>query len=124
MDEPKLFNSDQYVRILYSDGVRTVFYENRFELLVKPGDTVSAEDPLLSLESDKATMEVPSPQAGTVKELKVKVGDKVSKGSLILTLDAQAADAGVDAAQIVEASVVGRDRGEVLLPVEIGRAHV
>ena len=36
MDEPKLFNSDQYVRILYSDGVRTVFYENRFELLVKP----------------------------------------------------------------------------------------
>jgi dihydrolipoamide dehydrogenase len=63
------------------------------EILVKPGDTVSAEDPLLSLESDKATMEVPSPQAGTVKELKVKVGDKVSKGSLILTLDAQAADA-------------------------------
>ena len=63
------------------------------EILVKPGDTVSAEDPLLSLESDKATMEVPSPMAGTVKELKVKIGDKVSKGSLILTLDAQAADA-------------------------------
>ena len=63
------------------------------EILVKPGDTVSAEDPLLSLESDKATMEVPAPVAGTVKELKVKVGDKVSKGSLILVLDADAATA-------------------------------
>ena len=52
------------------------------EIMVKPGDTVSAEDPLLSLESDKATMEVPSPMAGTVKELKVKIGDKVSQGSL------------------------------------------
>jgi len=65
------------------------------EVLVKPGDHVDAEDPLLSLESDKATMEVPAPTAGTVKELKVKVGDKVSKGSLILLLDAEAADAPV-----------------------------
>jgi dihydrolipoamide dehydrogenase len=60
------------------------------EILVKPGDQVSAEDPLLSLESDKATMEVPSPAAGKVLAIKVKVGDKVSKGSLILTLDADA----------------------------------
>jgi dihydrolipoamide dehydrogenase len=63
------------------------------EILVKPGDHVSAEDPLLSLESDKATMEVPSPTAGTVRDLKVKVGDKVSKGTLILTLDVEAAGA-------------------------------
>mgnify|MGYP006277544943 CR=1 FL=1 len=63
------------------------------EVLVKPGDHVSAEDPLISLESDKATMEVPSPAAGTVRELKIKVGDKVSKGSLILTLDADGASA-------------------------------
>ena len=56
------------------------------EILVKPGDSVKAEDPLISLESDKATMEVPSPQAGTVKDIKVKVGDKISQGSLILTL--------------------------------------
>ena len=51
------------------------------EIMVKPGDRVSAEDPLVSLESDKATMEVPSPAAGTVRELKVKIGDKVSQGS-------------------------------------------
>ncbi len=63
------------------------------EIMVKPGDRVSAEDPLVSLESDKATMEVPSPAAGTVRELKVKIGDKVSQGSLILMLDADAADA-------------------------------
>ncbi len=61
------------------------------EVLVKPGDSVKPEDPLIMLESDKATMEVPAPQAGTVKEIKVKVGDKVSQGSLILTLDAAGA---------------------------------
>ncbi len=58
------------------------------EVLVKPGDSVKKEDPLITLESDKATMEVPAPQAGVVKELKVKTGDKVSHGSLILMLDA------------------------------------
>lgn len=57
------------------------------EVLVKPGDRVEAETPLVTLESDKATMEVPSPSAGTVKEIKVKVGDKVSQGSLIAVLD-------------------------------------
>lgn len=54
------------------------------ELLVSPGDTIAKEDSLVSLESDKATMEIPSPCAGTVKELKVAVGDKVSQGDLIL----------------------------------------
>ncbi|MCC7487655.1 MAG: dihydrolipoyllysine-residue acetyltransferase [Burkholderiales bacterium] len=57
------------------------------EVLVKPGDTVGKEDPLVSLESDKATMEVPSPAAGVVKELRVKVGDKVSEGAAILLLE-------------------------------------
>jgi len=57
------------------------------EVFVKPGDTVKAEDSLVTLESDKATMDVPAPVAGTVKELKVKVGDKVSEGSVILTLE-------------------------------------
>ncbi len=55
------------------------------EVLVKPGDSVEKEDSLITLESDKATMEVPAPEAGVVKELKVKVGDKVSQGTLILT---------------------------------------
>src|SRR5687768_17804177 len=57
------------------------------EVLVKPGDAVSKEQSLITLESDKATMEIPSPGAGVVKELKIKVGDKVSKGSPILVLD-------------------------------------
>ena len=57
------------------------------EVLVKAGDSVSKEAPLVTLESDKATMEVPAPAAGTVKELKVKVGDKVSEGSIVLTLE-------------------------------------
>jgi pyruvate dehydrogenase E2 component (dihydrolipoamide acetyltransferase) len=60
------------------------------EILVKPGDTVSAEDPLVTLESDKATMEVPSPAAGVVKEIRIKVGDKVSEGALVLMLEAGA----------------------------------
>src|SRR4249919_2199358 len=60
------------------------------EVLVKPGDTVSKEQSLVTLESDKATMEIPSPGAGTVRELKLKVGDKVSKGSLILLLEGEA----------------------------------
>ena len=58
------------------------------EVLVKSGDTVKAEDPLVTLESDKATMDVPAPAAGVVKELKVKVGDKVSEGAPILVLEA------------------------------------
>jgi dihydrolipoamide dehydrogenase len=63
------------------------------EVLVKPGDSVEQETSLITLESDKATMEVPSPAAGTVKELKVKVGDKVAEGALILTLEASGAKA-------------------------------
>jgi len=57
------------------------------EVLVKPGDTVKAEDSLVTLESDKATMDVPSPSAGVVKAVTVKVGDKVSQGTALLTLD-------------------------------------
>ena len=57
------------------------------EILVKPGDTVAKEQSLVSLESDKATMEIPSPEAGVVKELKVKIGDKVSEGSLLLKME-------------------------------------
>jgi dihydrolipoamide dehydrogenase len=58
------------------------------EVLVKPGDEIAQETPLVTLESDKATMDVPSPSAGKVAELKVKIGDKVSEGTVILTLEA------------------------------------
>src|SRR4051794_41953402 len=57
------------------------------EVLVGAGDEVAAEDPLVTLESDKATMEVPSPAAGKVAAIEVKVGDTVSEGSLLLSLD-------------------------------------
>jgi pyruvate dehydrogenase E2 component (dihydrolipoamide acetyltransferase) len=61
------------------------------EVMVKAGDTIKAEDNLVTLETDKAAMEVPSPYAGVIKEIKVKVGDKVSQGSLILLLESSAA---------------------------------
>ena len=60
------------------------------DVLVKPGDVVKKEDSLVTLESDKATMDVPSPHAGTVKELRVKNGDKVSQGSVIAVIEAEA----------------------------------
>src|SRR5438477_4980383 len=63
------------------------------EVLVKPGDAVTKEQSLITLESDKATMEIPSPGAGVVKELRIKVGDKVSKGSAILLLEGAQATA-------------------------------
>ena len=57
------------------------------EILVKPGDTVTKDDSLVTLESDKATMEVPSPHSGVVKAVLVKVGDRVSQGTLIAVLE-------------------------------------
>jgi len=65
------------------------------EVLVKPGDAVQKETSLITVESDKATMEIPSPAAGVVKELKLKVGDKVSEGTLIMLLEVGAAAAPV-----------------------------
>jgi dihydrolipoamide dehydrogenase len=62
------------------------------EVLVKAGDSVAKEQSLITLESDKATMEIPSPGAGVVKELRLKVGDKVSQGSPILLLEAEQAE--------------------------------
>ena len=73
------------------------------EIFVKPGDTVAAEDSLVSLESDKATMDVPSPAAGKVKELRVKLGDKVSEGSMLVVLEADGAGGG-------EARIRGSER--------------
>ena len=81
------------------------------EVLVKPGDTVKPEDPLVTLESDKATMEVPSPAGGVVREVKVKVGDAVSQGTLLLMLEAAGASSD-DAAK--DAS--GGARGPSVMP--------
>jgi dihydrolipoamide dehydrogenase len=74
-------------------------------ILVSVGDIIAQEDPLVELESDKATMEVPSPAAGVVKEIKVTLGDKVSEGSVILVLEA-AGVAGVSAAEPAPAAAL------------------
>ena len=75
------------------------------ELLVKPGDTVQAEQSLITVESDKASMEIPSSASGVVKELKVKLGDKVAEGSLVLLLEvSEAASAPAPAATAASAS--------------------
>ncbi|MFC6282983.1 dihydrolipoyl dehydrogenase [Polaromonas aquatica] len=63
------------------------------ELLVKPGDSIKADQSLITVESDKASMEIPASQAGLVKEIKVKLGDKVKQGSVVLTLEASGAAA-------------------------------
>ena len=69
------------------------------EIQVKPGDRITAEAPLITLESDKASMEVPSPSAGTVKNIAVKLGDRVSQGVPILTLELDGAGSGAEAAK-------------------------
>src|SRR3954463_4511559 len=64
------------------------------ELLVKPGDAVKAEQSLLTVESDKASMEIPASQGGVVKELKVKLGDKVKEGTVIAMVEVAGAGGG------------------------------
>ncbi|AXW85926.1 pyruvate dehydrogenase complex dihydrolipoyllysine-residue acetyltransferase [Lonsdalea britannica] len=98
------------------------------EVMVKVGDTVEAEQSLITVEGDKASMEVPSPQAGVVKEIKIAVGDKVSTGSLIMVFDSadsaaeapapaaaqpEAAPAAASAVKDVEVPDIGGDEVEV-----------
>jgi pyruvate dehydrogenase E2 component (dihydrolipoamide acetyltransferase) len=91
------------------------------EVLVKPGDAVSKEQSLITLESDKATMEIPSPSAGVVKELKIKTGDKVSKGSPILVLDEAAkAEAPKAAAEAKPEVKSGDGAGQIISVPDIG----
>ncbi len=73
------------------------------EILVAAGDTVAAEDPLVTLESDKATMDVPAPSAGTVGQLRVAIGDRVSEGSVLLVLEPEGSDRVTDAPPAAQA---------------------
>jgi len=82
------------------------------EVFVKDGDVVEKDAPLLTLESDKATMDVPAPEAGTVSGLKIKVGDKVSKGDAVCTLETQAGAAPSPAAPPVPPPLAGGGQGE------------
>ena len=77
---------DRLVSVFVPD-IRDFKYVKVTEILVKAGDRVNADDPLIALETDKATMEVPSPMAGMIRELKVGPGDAVSRGSLIVSIE-------------------------------------
>ena len=57
------------------------------EVLIKPGDKVNKNDPIVTIESDKSSLEIPSPSSGEIKDLKVKIGDKVSEGSVLATIE-------------------------------------
>jgi pyruvate dehydrogenase E2 component (dihydrolipoamide acetyltransferase) len=89
------------------------------EVLVREGDTIAVEQSLITVESDKASMEIPSPAAGILKSLKVKVGDKIAEGSLIALLDAATASAAapVTAAVAVEAAAPATVSVPVAMPV-------
>ena len=101
------------------------------EVMVKAGDTIKAEDNLITLETDKAAMEVPSPYSGVIKEMKVKAGDKVSEGSLILLLESsetakatqadKAASAPAAAAKVPTATAAA-SKPPVETPVSIPKA--
>ena len=86
------------------------------EVLVKPGDAVEKETSLITVESDKATMEIPSPAAGVVKELKLKIGDKVSEGTLIMLLDTAGAAVAAPAAQPQPAPAAATNASASALP--------
>jgi pyruvate dehydrogenase E2 component (dihydrolipoamide acetyltransferase) len=97
------------------------------EVLVSPGDTVAEEDPLVTLESDKATMDVPAPFAGVVQELRVNVGDKVAEGSPLLLIEVGGSENGAspgagDADRSGSADAPAR-KGEVKQPGKAGAAE-
>jgi len=80
------------------------------EILVAPGDEIKAEDPLITLESDKATMDVPAPFGGIVREVTVKVGDKVAQGAVIALVDAESGSAAATPEQPISAQTPDPDR--------------
>lgn len=84
------------------------------EILVSPGDEVEQETPLLVLETDKASMEVPAPQAGIVREIHVKAGDRISQGSLIITLEVR--EVGAQAASTTPSGDTGRTDNQPAAP--------
>jgi dihydrolipoamide dehydrogenase len=93
------------------------------ELLVKPGDTVKAEQSLITVESDKASMEIPSSHAGVVKDLKLKVGDTVNEGSVILSLDAEGAAAATATPAAAPAAVAGAPAPAASTPAPVASTY-
>jgi dihydrolipoamide dehydrogenase len=87
------------------------------ELMVKPGDSVKVDQSLLTVESDKASMEIPCSHAGVVKELRVKLGDKVAEGTVVLMLEAEGAVATAPAAAPVPATAVSASQSASISPI-------
>jgi pyruvate dehydrogenase E2 component (dihydrolipoamide acetyltransferase) len=94
------------------------------EIFVKPGDVVKAEDPLVSLESDKATMDVPAPRGGKVKSIGVKLGDKVSEGSVLMIFEAEGAAAAVAAPAEAAKPSVSAPPSAVSAPAGVAEVRV
>ena len=98
------------------------------EIAVKPGDVVKLDDPMITLESDKASMEVPAPSAGTVKEVLVKIGDRVGKDFLFARLESGEAPSAAQAAPAVmqqqETTESARSSGVVTRGVKVRRAGI
>ncbi|MDR7379020.1 pyruvate dehydrogenase E2 component (dihydrolipoamide acetyltransferase) [Rhodoferax ferrireducens] len=92
------------------------------EIFVKVGDTVKAEDPLVSLESDKATMDVPAPLSGVVKEIRIKIGDKVSEGSVVLLLATGDAPSAAATAPTAAAAVAPPAQASVAVGASVNEA--
>ncbi len=92
------------------------------EVLVQPGDTIKAEQSLITVESDKASMEIPSSHAGVVKELKVKLGDKIAEGSVVLTLEVASAGAAAPAVAPAPAAPVAAAAEQKTNPAPIPQA--
>ncbi len=84
------------------DGVEVI------EILVAPGDSIQIEDPLVSLESDKAAMEIPSEVAGTIKKIKVSMGDTVSQGDLLLTMEVSDATPAEEKEEAAQANILAK----------------
>ncbi len=89
------------------------------ELLVKVGDTVAKDEGLVTLESDKATMEVPAEFAGVIKELRVKLGDSVSQGAVVAVIEAQGAGEPPRAEPVAKAEVASAETGAKVQPVDV-----
>jgi len=94
------------------------------ELLVKPGDMVRAEQSLITVESDKASMEIPSSQAGVVKELKVRLGDKVKEGSVIVVLESEGAIVAPQAASALASAAPAPASAAPAAPAATGSVEI
>ena len=89
------------------------------EVLVKPGDKIKKNDPIVTIESDKSSVEIPSPSDGMVKDLKVKIGDKVSEGSLLVTLESSVTSETPDKKKIKKLKKKNLKKTETLLQVSL-----